>query len=228
MYLPPTLLAALSGFVSGFLVSIPVGPVNLTIVNEGARTGFKYAALIGAGATGMEVVYCFIAFTGLGTFFTNDYVRAAIELISFIFLLYLGIRFLKASSVSTAVRFGKATDTIGEQIERRLHPHSAFMIGFVQVLGNPGVLVFWVVAAGNLIAHDWVQPDWLGRLACVAGVALGTGAWFVALSVAAARGYGKFKEKTLLRMEHFSGICLLVLACFHGGRIIWQLVPHRH
>ena len=36
----PILLAALTGFISGMLLSIPVGPVNLTIMNEGARNGF--------------------------------------------------------------------------------------------------------------------------------------------------------------------------------------------
>ena len=33
----PILLAALTGFISGLLISIPVGPVNLTIIHEGAR-----------------------------------------------------------------------------------------------------------------------------------------------------------------------------------------------
>ena len=38
--LPPTVVAALTGFLSGFLLSVPVGPINLTILNEGARRGF--------------------------------------------------------------------------------------------------------------------------------------------------------------------------------------------
>jgi threonine/homoserine/homoserine lactone efflux protein len=37
-----TLTAGITGLVAGFLVSIPVGPINLTIVNEGARRGFKW------------------------------------------------------------------------------------------------------------------------------------------------------------------------------------------
>jgi len=37
--LTPIALAALTGFISGLLLSIPVGPVNLTILNEGARRG---------------------------------------------------------------------------------------------------------------------------------------------------------------------------------------------
>jgi len=36
----------------------PGGPINLTIMNEGARRGFKHAALVGLGASTMEIIYC--------------------------------------------------------------------------------------------------------------------------------------------------------------------------
>src|SRR6266571_4506365 len=102
--LPPTirdpLLAGLTGFLSGLLLSIPVGPINLTIINEGARRGFRWAVLIGLGATVMEVIYCFIAFTGFASFFTRGYVKAAMELFSFVFMLFLGLKFLMVKSVS--------------------------------------------------------------------------------------------------------------------------------
>src|SRR5512140_2579972 len=95
----PILLAGLTGFLSGLVLSIPVGPVNLTILNEGARRGFKWAALIGLGATVMEVIYCFIAFTGFASFFQTGRVQAAMELCSFVFMLYLGVKFLLVRSV---------------------------------------------------------------------------------------------------------------------------------
>src|SRR5947199_6659190 len=105
----PILLAVLTGFVSGLLLSIPVGPINLTIINEGARRGFKWAALIGLGATVMEVIYCFVAFTGFASFFTRGYIKAIMELGSFVFMLYLGIKFLMAKSVEArAVDLGAA------------------------------------------------------------------------------------------------------------------------
>jgi hypothetical protein len=112
-------------------------------------------------------------------------------------------------------------------LEQRLKPHSAFMIGLVRVMGNVGVLVFWVILSANFISREWVTPDWPGKLACVAGVALGTGTWFVGLSWAVSLGHGKFSEKTLLRMEHLSGVGLLVLALIHGGNIIRQIARHQ-
>src|SRR5438045_2757489 len=102
-------------------------------MNEGARRGFKWAMLISLGATVMEVIYCFIAFTGFASFFTHGYVKAAMELFSFVFMLFLGIKFLMAKSIRAPVQLGAIADKFGERIEERLHPHSAFMTGFVRV-----------------------------------------------------------------------------------------------
>src|SRR5258707_7252315 len=101
--LPPILTAALTGFIFGFLLCIPVGPVNLTIMNEGARLGFRWAAFIGLGATTMEVIYCFIAFTGFAAFFDHGYVKAAMELFRFVFMLFLGVKFLLARDRKSVV-----------------------------------------------------------------------------------------------------------------------------
>jgi threonine/homoserine/homoserine lactone efflux protein len=226
--LPPLLLAAVTGFISGMLLSIPIGPINLTIINEGARRGFFWAMMIGLGATTMEVIYCFIAFTGFASFFSHGYIKAAMELFSFVFLLFLGIKFLMAKSVSTPpVHLGAAADRIESRIQERLHPHSAFMTGLVRVLGNVGVLVFWIILAANFISREWVTPDWPGKLACVAGVALSTGFWFIGLSWLVSLGHGKIKEATLLKMEHYSGVGLLILALIHGGTIVWEIAHHK-
>jgi len=226
--LPPILLAGLTGFISGWLLSIPVGPINLTILNEGARRGFKWAALIGLGATAMEVIYCFIAFTGFASFFTRGYIKAAMDWFSFGFMLYLGVKFLLAKSVrARPMTLGAAADRIELRFEERLHPHSAFMTGLVRVMGNVGVLVFWVILAAKFISREWVTPDWPGKLACVAGVALATGMWFIGLSWAVSLGHGKWSERTLLRIEHLSGVGLLILALIHGGTILWEMMHHK-
>src|SRR5215468_8155460 len=124
--LPPILIAALTGFLSGLLLSIPVGPVNLTIMNEGARRGFKWAALIGIGATVMEVIYCFIAFTGFASLFTGEFIKAVMELGSFVFMLVLGTKFLLAKEIKgAAMSLGAAADRFEVSLGERLHPHSA-------------------------------------------------------------------------------------------------------
>src|SRR5882724_12770772 len=96
---PPILIAALTGFLSGLALSVPVGPVNLTLMNEGARRGFNYAFLVGLGATLMEVIYCSIAFTGLASFFSQGLVKTVMQVFSFAFMIILGMKFLLVQSV---------------------------------------------------------------------------------------------------------------------------------
>jgi threonine/homoserine/homoserine lactone efflux protein len=223
--LAPSLVAALTGFISGFLLSVPVGPVNVTIINEGARRGLIWGLLIGFGAVAMEVLYCALAFTGFGKFFTGPKMKVAMELTSFFFMLYLGIRFLRVRSVKMPGATEKNIHV--KNIHVKLNPHSAFAIGFVRVMLNPGVFLGWVVLAANFITRGWVEPTWPGKFSCVAGVAGGTGVWFSGLSYAVSRGTGKFTEKTLLRMEHVSGIFMLVLAVAQGAHLVWQMAEHK-
>jgi threonine/homoserine/homoserine lactone efflux protein len=226
--LPPTLLAALAGFVTALIFSsIPVGPINLTILNEGARRGFKWAMLIGLGASAMEVVYCSIAFTGFSSFFAIRTVTASMEVFSFVFLLFLGAKFLTAQTVNVPLKLDAASEKIEARLDKKLHPHSAFATGFVRVMANLGVLLFWIVLAANLMAHDWVDDTFAAKAACVGGVALGTCAWFCALSFGMSRGHGRFSEKTLLRLQHVSGICLIAFGLFDAAHIVWQLAKHK-
>jgi threonine/homoserine/homoserine lactone efflux protein len=226
--LPPILLSALTGFLSGLLLSMPVGPVNLTIINEGTRHGFLRAVLVGLGAATMDVIYCTIAFTGFSSFFHNRMVKALMEVFTFVFMLFLGVKFLSAKTVIAPTQLGAAASRIEERIGEKLHPRSAFMTGFVRVLGNLGVLLFWIVLAANFMSRDWVDDTLAGKSACIAGVALGANLWFFAVSYLSSRGQGRLSERTLLRMEHFSGICLLVLGFYHGAHIAWQLARHKH
>lgn len=221
----PFFLAWTTGFVAGILLSIPVGPINLTIINEGAQKGFFWAFFIGLGAVVAETIYCAIAFTGLASFFSRGYVKAAMELFSFTFMLYLGGKFLLSRTVYDPTRFMPPAieEKFESRVERKFHPHSAFAIGLVRVFANPGVLVFWVILAANFISREWVEPNFNSKITCVFGVVCGTSLWYTVLAWMSAKGHGKLDEKALLRMERFSGIILLGLALAHGIHIVYQL-----
>jgi threonine/homoserine/homoserine lactone efflux protein len=142
------------------------------------------------------------------------------ELASFVFFLYVGIKFLKVRSISEIT-------SAKHKFDLKIEPHSAFATGFVRVFGNFGVFLFWIVLAARFRARGWVPANLEGTAACVAGVAAGTSLFFTGLSYGASRGKGKFTEKTLLRMEHASGLCLLGLAAAEGIHIVWQLAHNK-
>ncbi|NGO40555.1 LysE family transporter [Limisphaera ngatamarikiensis] len=225
------ILSGLTGWISGLLLSIPVGPVNLTIMNEAARWGFRRGWFIGLGAACMEVIYCGLAFAGVSSFFGQPLVESFMEVFSFLFLVFLGLKFLLTRSVETAPRVSRGSrleQRLEARLEARFHPHSAFMIGWIRTLANPGVLLFWIILAGNFMARGWVDPGWPGKLACLLGVGAATLGWFTALSWGASRGMGRLSEPALLKMERASGVVLLLLAAIHGAHIAWQLAGLRH
>lgn len=223
---PPNLIpdhsvtAFITGIISGFLISIPVGPINLTIINEGARRGFKWAMMIGLGSVAMESVYCAIAIAGFSAFLEFPIVKPALELLSFLFLLFLSWKYFSAKTIPDHVHSA-------DVIEARLHPRGAFLTGFVRVLGNPAVLLVWVTLTATFLSHNWVDSTIDDRIACVIGVAVGAGLWFLLLSWAVSKGHGKMSPRVLLRMEHVSGAILLAAALWIGGKIIWQLHKER-
>lgn len=224
--LSPILVAMLTGFVAGLLLSMPVGPVNLTIINTATRRGFFAGMLVGLGASSMELIYCAIAFTGFTQFFEVKMIKTSMEVFTFVFFLYLGQKFVRAKDLDAPTKFGSAAHKFSVRLDEKLHPESAYMTGFTRVLGNLGVLLFWIVLAANFLSRDWVAGTFAAKAACILGVALGTNSWFSSLSFAASRGHGRLSEPTLLLMERFSGVCLLVLGIAQGIHIGWQLAKH--
>jgi threonine/homoserine/homoserine lactone efflux protein len=223
--LHPILASGLAGYFCALVIScLPFGPVNLTILNEGSHRGFVWAVLIGLGASTMECIYCAISFTGFTSFFSGAHVKTLMEVFSCAFIVFLGIKFLQAKSFKIPSRLGVASERLEARLESRLRPHSGFMTGLVRVMGNFGVLLFWIFLAAYLLSHDWVDNTLAAKAACVAGVALGTNTWFLGLSFAVSRGHGNLSQAALMRMQHLSGIVLIV---FGLGQLVWKLSGYK-
>jgi len=209
--LHPILASGLAGYVCALVLSsLPFGPINLTILNEGSCRGFLWAMMIGLGASTMECIYCALSFTGFSSFFNGGPVKTAMEAFSCIFIVFIGLKFLLSKTVKTHSKLDIASEKLEARLEQKLHPHSGYMTGLVRVMGNLGVLLFWIFLAAYLLSHDWVDNTLTAKAACVAGVALGTNTWFILLSFGVSRGYGRMSEPGLLRMQHLSGVVLIV------------------
>jgi len=202
-----------TGAVSGFLGSVPVGPINVTILNEGAKHGFLKGWLIGLGACLMEMIYCGASVAGFGSLFDSRLMRASMELASFLLLAVMGFKYLRVQAIAPASKSER-------MIEEKLHPHTAFMVGFVRVLGNPAVLFFWITLTAAFLSNQWVDNNLLSKSAFVGGVGCGTVCWFTLLSYGVARKRGQFSASTLLKISRASGALLLIGAGFIAVRLI--------
>jgi len=208
--------AAVLGYFAGLVSSVPGGPVNATLIAEGPRHGLRWCLFMGLGAMLMEAIYCGCAFAGFGGFFESRWVHASIELISFLLMLWLGIKYLRGGSIPGEQR-------MEHFVEVTFHPHTAFWTGFLRVMGNPGVLLLWITVAATLLSRDWIDNRWSSKWAFIAGVAGGGFSWFALLGWGVTRGHGRFSDATLRRLSQASGLLLLVVAAAVGYRLIHLL-----
>lgn len=214
------LVATGLGLVAGFVASVPGGPINATLIAEGARRGLRWCLFLGFGAVLMEAVYCSLAFAGFAHVFESRLVRATMELVSFLLMLWLGVKYLRGGPIPGVER-------MEHFVEERFHPHTAFWTGFLRVLGNPGVLLLWVTVAATLLSRDWLENRWDSKWPFVSGVAAGGMAWFGLIGWGVSRGGGRFSPASMRRMSQASGAFLLLVAVVVGARLV-ALLAHRH
>ncbi|MFM7556901.1 MAG: LysE family translocator [Verrucomicrobiota bacterium] len=216
----PLVSAALLGGLSGFVASVPGGPVNATLLAEGGHKGFRWAFFVGLGAVVMETLYCSAAFAGFDALFGSRLFRATMELVSFLLMLWLGVKYLLGAPMPGEARGVRL-------MERRFHPHTAFWTGFVRVLGNPGILLLWITVTAMLLSRDWLADTWPSKRCFVGGVASGALLWFTLLAWGVARHRDSISPAALRRLSQVSGVLLLGVAVVVGVRLI-GLLAARH
>ena len=100
-------------------------------------------------------------------FFDNRIVKAFMEVFSFVFHAVSRRQISDGANPSMCrPSWTPPRKKSRARIDEKFHPHSAFMTGFVRVLGNLGVLLSWIVLAANLMSHElfhltsgWTTPS---------------------------------------------------------------------
>jgi L-lysine exporter family protein LysE/ArgO len=213
------LTPAIAGLLSGFFVSVPVGPVNVTVINEAFAKGFWRPFLIGLGAVTAEAIYCSIAMLGFQSALARPYVRSALMLASFVVVIVLGFKYLFAQP-----GFGdRASQLVEHKLEEKLHLHRGYWLGFGMTLGNPMILIVWGTVATFLFAHGWLRPDQASEIAFVGGMIGGGTLWFLLLSEFTSRGHRRFSPRTTQWMSRVTGMFLLVIGILLGTKLVQAL-----
>ena len=192
----------LQGLIIGFSIAAPVGPIGILCIRrtlaEGRLTGF----VSGLGAASADAVYGSIAafgLTAISAFLVTQILW--MRLIGGIFLLYLGIQTFRAKPAAQAaeVRPGGLP--------------SAFLSTFFLTLTNPmTILSFAAIFAG--LGLGQTRGSLGGAVALVAGVFLGSAAWWLTLSALVGIFRERINEKTLVWVNRIAGVIILGFGLF--------------
>lgn len=187
----------LKGFVIGFAIAAPVGPIGLLCIQRSLNEGFRIGLFTGLGAAIADGTYGLIA--GLGLTAIAAFMEEQlfwIRLLGGLFLIYLGIRIF-----ITAPR-GELT-----AMPERSSLH-AFTTTYLLTLTNPLTLLsFMVIFAGLGLATS--STDYVHSLILVSGITLGSASWWFLLSGGLAWFlHHRLSTKWMGMINKFSGLII--------------------
>jgi threonine/homoserine/homoserine lactone efflux protein len=86
------IISLLIGLIVGFLICIPVGPINVWVVNTLIKHSFKSAFAIALGGALMDFVYFMIILTGLSLVHFSPKTVLVLKIMGVVFLLVFGLK----------------------------------------------------------------------------------------------------------------------------------------
>jgi threonine/homoserine/homoserine lactone efflux protein len=200
-----------TAYVLGLSVAAVLGPINILAIRTGLERGFRFAFLVGLGATVADGLYTLLAALGMSAVVGRASVRTLLWSVGAGMLAYLGGAGLLRSLRRPVLLEGRAAGATA---------WGCFLGALGATLGNPMTVASWAAVFGGLYAGMLEQVTTSLTLRLVTGVALGTLTWFTALAAALQAGR-RFVTPTALRGVSItsSGI-LLGFAAYFG----WQAV----
>lgn len=208
------LTTILAGFIAGFVVAVPVGPVNLTVINQALRRGFGAAFLIGIGAMCAETMYASLMLWGHASILSAPRVVLAMRIIAVIVIGAMGARYLLFKSARVS-----ASEVTAQKLDEHWHHPRSFFLGFALTISNLMLVVVWATVVTLLFAHEWVVPTLVSRLLCALGVLGGGSTWFLLLAFFVSRAHRRVKDQTLTILVRCCGVLFLGFA----GLLAWKL-----
>jgi predicted secreted hydrolase/threonine/homoserine/homoserine lactone efflux protein len=204
--LPPALLETwLRGFIIGFSIAAPVGPIGVLCIRRTLAYGRWMGFVSGLGAATADAIYGSIA--GFGLAFLASFLveqQAWLRVVGGLFLLYLGIRIFLDRPAD------QAAQTRGEGIQ------SAYLSTFILTLTNAlTILSFAAVFAGLGLANQ--AGNFLEAGMLVLGVFLGSTAWWLILSSLADLFRNRMDLKAMTWVNRASGLIIVTF----GAAALW-------
>jgi predicted secreted hydrolase/threonine/homoserine/homoserine lactone efflux protein len=204
---PAMLEAMLRGFIIGFSIAAPVGPIGVLCIRRTLAYGRWMGFVSGLGAAMADAIYGSIAGFGLAfiaSFLVNQQVW--LRLVGGLFLLYLGIRIFLDRPASQAAQV------------KREGMQSAYLSTFILTLTNPlTILSFAAVFTGLGLASQAGNYGEAGML--VLGVFLGSAGWWLVLTSLANLFRNRMNLKAMTWVNRASGLIIVTF----GVAALWGL-----
>ncbi len=190
------------GIVIGLMVSVPLGPMGVLIIQKTLQKGALAGFVAGMGAAFADLFYATVAAFGLGVVLNAIQSHELIlQIIGGIFLVIVG----------ATIYFGNPLKQI--RMKKRVSKKGLlgdFLTLFFLTVSNPvAIVVFMAVFAGASVFGD--TPSLRVEMFVLLGILLGGGLWWYTLSTLVNLFRKKFRLRVLIRINRVSGIAITLI-----------------
>lgn len=199
----------LIGAAAGALTGVPIGPVNVAVIDAAYRHTLRRALSVGLGGALADALYSALGVLGVTPVLrTYPSIPPLLYLASGIVLLGYGFLTARSQPVAPAQPSTEEVRESSATLQRR-EMWSGFTVGLALIVLNPAAIVTWVVIMGQIIPDATVTEG----IACAVGVACGSFGWFSLVAYLTQKGKSVLGDKAAW-IPRLVGIALMVYSVY--------------
>jgi arginine exporter protein ArgO len=203
----------LIGAALGALTGVPIGPLNVAIINTAYRHHLRRAIAVALGGAVADLVYASFGILGLSQLLTAHKIVPPILFgMSGIVLIIYGILTVRAQPIDPGL--AGHVDVAGKS-----YFWGGFGTGIGLILLNPATLITWVVIVGSAMADATPSEG----MAAAVGIGCGSALWFTVVAHLADHGKKLLGKKTVW-LTRVVGALLIGYGIYSIGRAVWYVV----
>ena len=187
----------ITGILLGLGVAIPIGPLNILIMNY-SLSSFGRGFALGMGAMSADILYFVLLSLGVLVVFDNTWIFKSIALFGAIFLLYMAWACYKNASKMLA----KISNT-----ERGESLLACYLKGLGLNSINPFIVGFWLSLSSVVVS----SANWM---IAALGVLLALFAWVLGLSIVTSLARRIISAKVARIFSYVSAVLMLFFTAF--------------
>lgn len=212
------------GVLSGFVLSIPPGPLSAAVTKHSVSRNFRTGMMIAMGGAAMDIVYVLIA-----AFASSALVVAMMNLVTgsgwppllfqvlcIILLVVMGVRYIRQKHQPEAEEKLFKVERAQEEKAQKLGYSSPFFVGVLIAVANlaaPAFIPSMVSVVSYLQANHWLSGRADDNVFYALGFGTGTTLWFSLVARMLVKHRSKFSPDVLSTIYRFAGGTLIVCAC---------------
>jgi threonine/homoserine/homoserine lactone efflux protein len=194
----------LIGVALGALTGVPIGPVNVAVIDGAYRHTLRRGMAVGLGGAVGDFGFALIGVLGVGPHvIAQPGVKPVLYLVSGIVLMAYGILTVRSQPPPPPTSPPHQSPP-GKEV------WSGFTVGLGLIVLNPAAMVTWVVVVGSHVGED---IETLEGLAAALGVFIGSLGWFSFVAYVADKGKRMMGDKAVW-IARVVGIALVVYGVY--------------